>query len=96
MSDRDLTAAELDELERVTEAATPGPWAKSPNAVDAVIAPEQPGKCAFPESDAFYGGFLVGESMDYRDRDFLIAARDAMPRIIAEIRRLRLRALKDR
>jgi hypothetical protein len=69
----------LDELERLERAATPGPWALSPKAGDAVINPDQ--LVVAPDC---YGGRLVFESCGDFDRKFICALRNAAKELIRQ------------
>src|SRR5260221_13247200 len=70
---------DLDAIEQAARAATPGSWREG-NAYASVVADACSCDCADhrycldEHSLRAYGGFLVGESMHCRDRDFLLAA----------------------
>jgi hypothetical protein len=85
----------LDDLERLERVATPGPWMSSiegrdHNAGDSVIlAADDPRQI---DSDVYVS--IRVDSSDWHpvgvaDQDFIAAARNAIPGLIAEIRRLR-------
>ena len=63
-------AGYLDELERLCEAATPGPW-------------------TLDESESGLIGPHCEPIVEACDALFIAAARDALPKLIAEVRRLR-------
>ena len=77
-----MTAAELDELEALANAATPGPW--KPGVL-------KPGICAWIDSAC---GTVIDvtesppEGMAVDDANFIAAARDAVPKLIARVREL--------
>jgi hypothetical protein len=87
MDDAPLTAAELDEFDRFATSASPAPWQ--------VIAGPGIGGDDFirlggdddvqPDMYVLHGGNPASES----DLDFIAAARNYVPRLIAEVRRLR-------
>jgi hypothetical protein len=90
MTDEALTDDELVELERLTSAATPGPWTAN-------IEEEAPiGGCSmigldglpddFPPDMYVYHDQEIAPTADIK---FIAAARNYMPRLIAELRRLR-------
>jgi hypothetical protein len=77
----------LDEWERLAAAATPGPWRHRTTSdptgeqYSCVTASERaPGRS--PRT------IIVGDT-DYTDAAFIAAARDAVPALVAEVRRLR-------
>ena len=75
-----MTDEELDRIEQVLNEATPGPWKcwKKPTELDpsVVIA-----------TDVFIFRTLGGN--DEANAEFIIEAREAVPKLIAEIKRLR-------
>ena len=78
-----ITEEQLAEWGRLASEATEGPWE---------VAPEDGGchrvRVPTPET----GGRLLGtlaELDDWRDADFIAAARGAVPALVAEVRRLR-------
>jgi hypothetical protein len=76
------TAAEalagyLDELERICEAATPGPWTRDEHG-DGLIAPGH-----HPVAEAW------GGASRFDNARFIEAARHALPKLIAKVRELR-------
>ena len=70
-----MTEEQLGQLEALADAATPGPWAVD-NDTDkrAMIATREAGPIA---------------GMFRRDADFAAASREAVPALVAEVRRLR-------
>ena len=78
----------LDELSRLSMSATSGPWTKG-RSFESVIAPSAPD----PRGDApGYGGALVAESVyGPGDLAFIATAREAVPSLVAEVRRLQAR-----
>jgi hypothetical protein len=90
VSDEPLTDDELVELERLTSAATPGPWTAN-------IEEEAPiGGSSMIGLDGVPGDFPPDmyvfherEIAPAADIKFIAAARNYMPRLIAELRRLR-------
>lgn len=68
-------AGYLDELERLCNAATPGPWTADVAAM-AVFAPTSESVCEFD-----------GEARD-DDANFIATARHALPKLIAKVREL--------
>jgi hypothetical protein len=72
---------DLDEIERVTNAATEGPWYKNPYS-DSILDHATPGlhrKVIVP-SESFYGGEA--------DAAFVAPARERVPQLIARVREL--------
>jgi hypothetical protein len=81
---------DIDELERLEKAATPGPWAYFPDSIyageiHAVIHPEGE---SLP-----VGTQHITSTPDYDDRPddmaLIVAARNALPELLAELKRLR-------
>lgn len=77
-----MNEEELSEIERRCSSATPGPWkswieGRDHTAGDSVITTEG--------DDIYLSGATPA------DQDFIAAARQDVPRLIAEIRRLRAR-----
>lgn len=70
-------------------AATAGPWKAGSGCV--IASPHAPSApFADPESVLHYGGALIGESISRReDCEFIADARTDIPRLIAEVMRLR-------
>ena len=72
----------LDELERLERAATPGPWTSHrPGRYGEVLATES-------EWTNGYYGFLVAQSCGPLNAEFIVAARNALPALIRRIREL--------
>src|SRR4051794_27689526 len=90
MSDEPLADDELDELERLTAAATPDPWTanieeEAPIGGDSMISLDGlPGD--FPPDMYVLHDRQIAPSADIK---FIAAARNYMPRLLAELRRLR-------
>jgi hypothetical protein len=82
---------ELDELERLEREATPGPWVSLIEGRDHLAGDDfiqAPGD----RDPDIYVSIRVNDSFHpaaAADQDFIAAARNAMPGLIAEIRRLR-------
>jgi len=72
-------AGYLDELERICQAATPGPWIVDDDTESVVTTDDGAIICAS-------GDVAADEAR--RDADFICAARHALPKLIAEVRRL--------
>lgn len=85
----------LDELERLEKAATPGPWVSSIEGRDHVAGSD----AIFTREDQrqvdsdVYVSIRVASGdwhpASVADQDFIAAARNALPKLIAEVRRLR-------
>lgn len=75
----------LDQVQKVVDAATSAPWEQSLSARGAVIAPAGPLEIG-SDTWRYYGGRVVGESMRAEDSAFAIVARNAMPELVAELR----------
>jgi hypothetical protein len=89
MANDALTDEELSELERLTTAATPGPWIanieeEAPIGGESMISIGVPGD--FPPDMYVYHD---GETAPSADLKFIAVARNYMPRLLAEVRRLR-------
>lgn len=84
-----MTAAELDALEALANAATPGPWKQDWTWI---------GKHEMPMSIEANDGLRVIGTLDEwedqcpADSRFIAAARDAVPRLIARVRELEAEA----
>lgn len=85
----------LDELEQLEKAATPGPWVSSVEGRDhfggddVILAAQDPRQV---DSDVYASIRVAGgdwHPVSISDQDFIAAARNAIPRLIAEVRRLR-------
>ncbi len=74
-----VSEEEIAELERLSQEAAPGPWEEHPNGGRIADARGIPAACA------------DGYSREERDRNraLIAAARNALPRLLAEVRRLR-------
>ena len=77
-----ITDEELARLEALTRAATPGPWVTD---ADEPIAAETHAEVCFEDD---YGSHTIATEMSCDDARFLMAARDAVPALVAEVRRL--------
>ena len=82
-----MTAAELDALEALANAATPGPWVL----VTSRVGPASPHHA--PKVDHAVmsnGGPIVAFGLHSQRADprFIAASRDAMPKLIAQVRSL--------
>jgi hypothetical protein len=90
MTDEPVTDDELAELERLTAAATPGPWTanieeEAPIGGHSMISLDGlPGDC--PPDMYVLHDRQIAPSADIK---FIAAARNYMPRLIAELRRVR-------
>ena len=89
MDEGPLTDAELVELERLTAAATPGPWIanieeEAPIGGDSMIELGLRGD--FQPDMYIFHDRQIAPSADIK---FIAAARNYMPRLISELRRLR-------
>jgi hypothetical protein len=87
--DEPLSRDELDELDTLTAAATPGPWVANVEerggiGGDSMIELGLPGD--FPPDMYVFHDRKIAPAADI---DFIAAARNYMPRLIAEIRRSR-------
>lgn len=85
----DVEDDSLQALEQLTDAATEGPWClRITHAGVAVVAlaPSMPGRTR-PEVSVLEASSLTPEQM--ANWEFMAAAREAVPMLIAEIRRLR-------
>ena len=91
MSDR-LTDAELDRLEELHAAATPGPWDESEfrnrNEID--------GPGGVPVLEAGPDGLESSVKFSSHDQAVTIAARNALPALVAEVREHRAREAAHR
>ena len=81
-----MTADELDRLTALAAAATPGPWTHEPC--------EYSRATQVSAKDAPYGVVMDNETyypqaVRAEDQAFCAAARDAVPALVAEVRRLR-------
>lgn len=91
-----LTTSELDELRRLCEAATAGPWAVEPGALTAgpgeyVIWPQNSIDPDAAETVSAEWGACGIHTEDSTEANlaFIAAARSAVPRLLAEVERLR-------
>jgi hypothetical protein len=76
-----MTDAELDALEKLAAAATPGPWTIQFTTMSTrVYGPPESFVCGMPAID---------DPTVEPDAHFIAAAREAVPALIAEVRRLR-------
>ncbi len=72
------TSKLVEAIRVLDQQATVGPWIKSPKAADAIIAPAQPPPTNYPECVRDYGGYVVGESLQSHDLQFVCAARSLL------------------
>lgn len=79
-----ISETELTELERLADAATKGPWDASDNYVLSDVLNGERGKIV---AECFAGNPVYGDNCN--DTHFIAAARDAVPKLIVECRRLR-------
>jgi predicted RNase H-like nuclease (RuvC/YqgF family) len=79
-----MTEEELDRLQALADAATPGEWQAS-TVIAGMITHDQHGWIAHCPR----GSCKETEQMARQDAAFIAAARAALPRLIAEVRRLR-------
>jgi hypothetical protein len=88
-----MTPERLAEIERLMEAATPGPWVVSndPNGKPHQILGMFNGTLLDPVVDCRWASATQRGCDDY---DFIAAARTAVPELVQEVRRLR-EALED-
>lgn len=91
-----MTQDELDRLEALANAATPGPWVANGGVPEQVIhcpTKRHPNRTTFhsivwlTQTD-YASGEYYADMMD-GDAQFIAAARDAVPALVAEVRRLR-------
>jgi hypothetical protein len=85
--DHPLTDIELDELEKLTLRASPAPWAASIEGRD-----HTSGDDVILIGDRREEGMYVsrdGGPASADDLDFIASARNSIPRLVAEVRRLR-------
>jgi hypothetical protein len=87
----------LSELEKLDRAATPGPWVSSVEGRDhvsgdnAIFTADDPRQI---DSDVYVSIRVTGgewHPVSVADQDFIAAARNAIPALIAEVRRLRVK-----
>jgi hypothetical protein len=78
----ELTDTDLDEIESRLRAATPGPWQSFVEGRDHTSGSSF---VATPTSDIELAGATVA------DQDFIAHAREDLPRLLNEVRRLRAR-----
>ncbi|HTW69077.1 MAG TPA: hypothetical protein VME47_04245 [Acetobacteraceae bacterium] len=83
----ELTGTDLDEIEARLRAATPGPWKSYVEGRDHTSGSSF---VATPSSDIELAGATVA------DQDFIAHAREDLPRLLNEVRRLRARGQQDR
>lgn len=69
-----MTPAELDELEKLANAATPGPWEALDNGDAYVVLGDVTDICCPHHAE---------------DMEFIASSREAIPKLIVEVRRLR-------
>ena len=78
----ELTAADLDEIEARLRATTPGPWKSFVEGRDHTSGSSF---IATPDNDIELTGATAA------DQDFIAQARQDVPRLLEEVRRLRVR-----
>ncbi len=81
----EITEAQLYEWQQLADAATPGPWEARPY--------------PYGEGVAWYTATGASDDLDPREREtvlFIASARDAVPALISEIRRLRAELARAR
>ena len=83
-----LTDAELSDLERLTGQASPGPWVASIEGRDHTSGDDVILVGGSPVED-MYVSWGSGAAVSQSDPDFIAAARNYMPRLLDELRRLR-------
>ena len=71
-----MTAVDLDKLEALEKAATPGPWAPDWNDPRSIFSQDGTGR-------------VICKPRDWQDVDFLVALRNAFPELLGEVRELR-------
>ncbi len=102
-----MTDDELDRLDALAQAATPGPWQvrKHPGEFDMVRQAEwttcgDPGHwdCAVTQTvhDVSVSHSHLSSDRAMRDAAFIAASRTAIPALVAEVRRLRALVGEDR
>ena len=79
----DLTDEKLDELQRLSDAATPGKWKRGRDSASAYVFDAK-------------GAWICTASRSVADASFIAASRTALPALIAEVRRGRGEAEKAR
>jgi hypothetical protein len=89
----ELTNSELDEMERRATAATPGPWVPFVEGRDHFGGDDfiRTGDLDDDQPDMYISQYLGARSIKVSaaDLDFIANARQDIPRLVAEIRRLR-------
>jgi hypothetical protein len=89
MSDRLLTDAELDAIEKRVNTATAGPWKSDDGGPYGAVT----AKCTCPDGKcnrcAGYSGFLIGESILPSNRPFIAESREDVPAMIDALREAR-------
>ena len=94
-----ITDEELDAIERRADAATAGPWesyVEGPQPWAAAIRSSEPATrskwtCTSPITNGLWTGRSEQHSAYENDLDFIAAARQDAPRLVAEVRRLKKR-----
>lgn len=81
-----MTEAELQRLENLASRATRGPWVASVEGRDHTSG----SSCILTQGDDLE--LIAASEADY---DFIAAAREGIPKLIAEVRRLRGLSLRD-
>lgn len=92
----DLTSEELEAWARLCEAATPGPWVAHHDDGDVTVWAPACEEQRADERRAFISNIganfqqvSVAFDADDANGDFIAAARTALPKLLAEVRRLR-------
>lgn len=81
-----ITSEQLDALENLAKAATPGPW-RVGKGYAVVCDPHHPRAISGAEDVEYYGGGLVGESIQPSDSAYIAAASpDVALRLVSILR----------
>lgn len=84
-----LTPERLDELEALAEAATPGPWVVGDDASQVIAPCPCCGLIATCDPYGIPTGDRDYDLQHHYNSGFIAASRQAIPELIAEVRRLR-------
>ncbi len=82
-----MTDEELNRLEALANAATPGPWRYDDSDADPCVITQTGQYIAQTSYDQ--QSVSRGDRDYHADAHFIVASRDAVPTLIAEVRRLR-------